>query len=334
CGEPLSVNADAIGYFRASYDADTLAANTARFGTLPAGDRLALLDDQWALASAGRAPLASYLALADAMGSDLVPRAWMQIADSLEAVEEAERGTPGHDAYVAYARSRVAPVFRQLGLEPKPGETPDLRRLRRRLFVDLGNWGDEAVLAEARRRFAAFIVDHKAVAPDDQSAMLAVVAHYADAATFEQMHALAKGAQDAAELPRFYGALAQVVDPVLASQVVDIALGSELPPQANTLPMQLVFRLAGRHPALSWKAFSGHSDKILASDPMFAGLITAQYVPQVYWSGVPLAEVEAFVRAHVPESMAPVVERGMESAHLQLKRKETLVREADAYLKK
>ena len=33
CEEPLSVNADAIGFYRASYEPATLAANTRGFGT-------------------------------------------------------------------------------------------------------------------------------------------------------------------------------------------------------------------------------------------------------------------------------------------------------------
>jgi hypothetical protein len=52
----------------------------------------------------------------------------------------------------------------------------------------------------------------------------------------------------------------------------------------------------------------------------------------MYWSGVPLTEVESFVRAHVPAEMSDVVDRGMESAHFQLTRKTLLVREADSYV--
>jgi aminopeptidase N len=189
-------------------------------------------------------------------------------------------------------------------------------------------------VAEARKRFSAFLADHKAAAPDDQSVMLSVVARHADATTFAQLLALAQGTRDAAELPRFYGALTSVADPALARRVADIALGDGLPPQQNSLPMQLVFGLAEQNPAISWQAFSEHSDKVLASSPMFAQMIIAQYGPQIYWSAVPLAEIEKFVRAHVPANMDDVVERGLQSAQSELKRKATLVREADAFLKK
>jgi len=336
CDEPLSLNADAIGYFRVAYDAGVLANNTRAFGALPAGDRLALLDDQWALASAGRAPLAQYLGFVQAQSaaSDLVPRAWLQVTDALGAIEQSERGTPGYDAWLGYARGVLKPVLDRLGWVPKGDETPDLRRLRRVLFTDLGQWGDEAVLAEARRRFAAFLADHKTLSPDEQSATLSIVARHADAATFEQLKSLAEGTQDTTEIRRFYGALTQVKDPQLAQRVIDLALGDKLPPQANSLPRNLVFGVSGQNPALAWKAFSGHTDQLLASSPMFASMIIAQYSPQIFWSGVPLDEIEKFARSKVPENIGPLVDRGMTTARVQLKRKETLVREADAFLKK
>jgi aminopeptidase N len=334
CDQPLSVNADAIGYFRASYDAATLANNTRAFGTLPAGDQVAMLDDQWALVAAGASPLPTYLALANAPGSELIPRAWEQIAGALETIEFAERATPGHDAFTAYARSLLAPAYARLGKNPKPGETPDLRRLRRMLFGDLGLWGDPAVLAEARLRFAAFEEDHKSIAPDDQGVMLAIVAHYADAATFERLHALAKGAHDAAELRRYYSALTQVADPALAERAAAIAISGELPPQAGTLSLGMVAELAREHQQLAWKTFTTNVDKLLAPMPSMAPLMIAQYAPQIFWQGVPLADIEAFARAHVPAQMSPVVERGLESARFELNRKERLVREADAFLKK
>jgi len=104
CDEALSVNAGAIGYYRVAYDQATLKQNTQDFGSLPEADRIALLDDQWALVGAGAQPLSSYLALASAMGDTPNQRAWEQISDALETIEAAERGSAGHAAFTAYAR--------------------------------------------------------------------------------------------------------------------------------------------------------------------------------------------------------------------------------------
>jgi aminopeptidase N len=71
----LSVNADAIGYYRTQYDVATLANNAREFAQLPMADRIALLDDQWALVQAGQTELPNYLNLASGMGEAVDARA-------------------------------------------------------------------------------------------------------------------------------------------------------------------------------------------------------------------------------------------------------------------
>ncbi len=332
CQDPLSADAGAIGYYRVQYDAATLAENTRSFGTIPDGDRIALLDDQWGLVESGAAPLPTYLALAAAMGGNLDTRAWEQITGALGTIEYDERGSPGHEAFSAYARSILEPVADRLGWDGKADETPDLQRLRRTVIGDLGAWGDQAVIAEARRRFASFLHDHNTISADDQDMVLSIVGRYADAATFEQLHALAKHANDEAELKRFYLALAQVRDPELAAQVVQIALGPELPPQAVLLRAMMIFTLRGEHPQLAWTTFSDNADKLLASFGNLKPLFLAQFVPDVFWDSLPLDQLEAWIKAHVPPEMSPSVAKGMEGARIRLFVKQSLVPAADAYL--
>ena len=254
CDEALSVNADAVGYYRVQYDADTLAANTGLSRVQSTGDRIALLDDQWALVGSGDAPLQTFLALASSMGADRDARAWQQIVRALAIIEYAERGSPGHQAFAAYARALIKPVADQLGWDAAPQETPDLGELRDTLLRDLSRWDDQATITEARRRFAAFVKDPQGVSADAQATLLAIVGQNADAATFAQLHKLAKGAKDDTFMQRCYVALARVRDPELARQVVEIALSDEIPPQANTLEPSLGSHLGARASA----AFLGH----------------------------------------------------------------------------
>ncbi len=121
CGEPLSVNAGAVGYFRVQYEESVLPDITRQFSALPSGDRIALLDDQWALVRSGVKPLASYFGLVAAVGDDLNERAWTQIADALGTIEYDERGTPGYAMFASYARSTLRPVYAQLGWQPQAG---------------------------------------------------------------------------------------------------------------------------------------------------------------------------------------------------------------------
>jgi aminopeptidase N len=332
CDEPLSVDAGALGFYRVRYDQATLAINTKNFPHLPDSDRIALLDDQWALVESGLGSLPAYLELAASMGSDLDSRAWTQIAAALGTIEFAERGTAGHEAFAAYARSVLKPVFEQLGWNAKPGETPDVQLLRRTVIRELGSWRDQGIIDEARKRFAAFLVDGKSISPDDQGPILTIVAQYADAATFESLHKIARSAKDETELRRYYAALIAVRDPQLAQQAAQIALSTEIPPQAEALRLQLILQLAGDHQELSWRTFRDNSDRLLQPFAMDAPLMIAQYMPDAYWSGVSTAELEAWVRAHVPAEMGPSVERGMETVKFHLAEKDRLIRAADANL--
>jgi aminopeptidase N len=332
CDEPLSVNADAIGFYRARYDAATDKANAVNFTGLHDGDKIALLDDQWALVESGAEDLRGYLALASTMGSDLDTRAWEQIVEALGTIEYAERGTAGHDAFAAYARSVIKPVSGRLGWDTQPGETPDAQELRRLLIGDLGAWGEQDVIDEARRRFSAFVSDRGAIRPDDQPVILSIVARNADAETFERLHAIAKQAKNETEQQRYYLALMDVRDPQLASQAAQIALSPELPPQAARWRLRLVVRLASQHHELSWSTFTSNAETLLSPNPKYAPLITAQYVPVYFWDSVPLDQLESWVRAHVPEQMSPNVARGMETARFKLSEKQALVPAADAYV--
>jgi aminopeptidase N len=141
CDEPLRANAGGVGYYRVAYDAATFETNRKRFPALPNADKIAFLDDQWALGRSGQAPVRTYLALASAMGSDLDTRAWKQILDALGTIERHERGTAGHAAFVAYARGIVKPAQAALGWDPRPGETPGRQLLRQAVLANLGAWG-------------------------------------------------------------------------------------------------------------------------------------------------------------------------------------------------
>jgi aminopeptidase N len=332
CDETLSVNADVIGYFRVAYDDATLAINTRGFGSMRSGDRIALLDDQWAQVEAGLQKLPSFLALAASMGSDQNQRAWEKITNALGTIEYDERGTAGHDAFVTYARSIIKPLATQLGWDAKTDETPGIQSLRRTVIADLGAWGDPETIAEARRRFAQFVANRNALSADDQDIVLTIVAKNASEAEFEQLHGIAKSAQNETELRRYYRALMNVRQPALASKAVEIALSPEIPKQADMLRLGLVMDLSEEHPALSWETFTKNVDRLVEPLQPEGPFIIAQRSPGVFWNAVPHDQLEAWVKGHVPVEMAPNIARGMETAHFKLSEKTMLVRAADAFV--
>jgi len=329
CDQPLSLNAGADGFFRTSYDAATRRINTQQFRSLPAGDRIALLDDHWALVENGTQPLADYLALASALGDEVNERAWNQIIEALATVERAERGTAGHAAYVAYASKLLKPVATRLGWQPAADETAGVQRLRRSVIARLGAWGDRDIVAEARKRFAGFVADRKSIAPDDQSMILTIVAQNADAAAFEQLHGIAKAAGNETEVRRFYPILMRVRDPQLAKQAAAIALSPEIPAQADVVRMGLVFALNDEHPQLSWQTFTGNVDQLTAPNPGNRPNVLAKNVPGVYWNGIALEQMSDWLKAHLDEGMLQTLENSMQTARFKLEQKNRLVQQAD-----
>jgi aminopeptidase N len=329
CDQPLSLNADADGFFRVDYDAGMLALNTRQFSALPDGDRIALLDDQWALVESGRQALDTYLALAGAMGDRPNERAWNQILGAIDTIERAERGTPGHDAFVGWARKLLKPVASRMGAVPAAGETAGVQRLRRNLVAHLGAWGDADVVAEARRRFAAFVADRNSLAPDDQATVLTIVAQNADAAAFDQLHAIARGAKNETEVRRFYPVLMRVRDPQLAAQAAQIALSPEIPPQADVLRLGLVLALSAEHPQLSWSTFTGQLGALTAANPGNRPNVLAKTAPEVFWNGVPLATLQSWLKEHGEPGMADTLADSMQTVRFRLDEKTRLVEAAD-----
>jgi aminopeptidase N len=329
CDQALSINANADGFFRTAYDAATLRTNAQQFRSLPPGDRIALLDDQWAQVESGTQPLDSYLALVGALGDEPNERAWSQILEALGTVERAERGTPGHKAFVAYAAGLLKPVATRLGWQPAADETAGAQRLRRSVLGRLGAWGDRDVVAEAQKRFAGFVADHKSIAPDDQGMILTIVAQNADAATFEQLHAIAKASANETEVRRYYPLLMRVRDPQLAAQAAAIALSPEIPAQADVLRLGMVYALNDENPKLSWKTFTENVDRLTAPNPGNRPNVLAKNTPGVYWNSVPLDQLSTWIKAHVEEGMTQTLENSMENARFKLGENGRLLQAAD-----
>ncbi|MBV1775548.1 M1 family metallopeptidase [Burkholderiaceae bacterium DAT-1] len=332
CADPLSINANVTGYYRVQYDDETLARNTAAFRHLSSGDQIALFDDQWALAATGRRPLSDYLALVGAMGDTPNLRAWQQIASSLDTIEQSQRGKVNHAAFMAHARQLLQPISDRLGWSAGKNEPLSLQKLRRRLLSLRGQWGDEAVVSEARSRFEHFLSDAKAFSTDERSVFVNIVASHADAETFTRLHELAKQARTDAERRHYYIAMAQVRDPALAARVGDIMLSDDIPVHLESLRLQLLTVLSAQHPMLGWTLFSAHSKRLLKSQEQYASLYLAQYCVPMFYQAMPLETLEQWVRDQIPATLHSNLARSMESARFKLKQQQTLVSGVDTML--
>ena len=102
--------------------------------------------------------------------------------------------------------------------------------MRRDLLVNLSQFDDAAVIAEARRRFTGLLAAPDSLRGAGRQVVLQIVARHADAATWDQLHALAQKATDATDRTRLYRDLGDSLDPVLADRALALALTKEPPP--------------------------------------------------------------------------------------------------------
>ncbi len=76
------------------------------------------------------------------------------------------------------------------------------------------------MIAEARRRFAAFQTDPATLSPELRSTVLGIVARHADAATWDALHAMAKKETSSMLRDQSYALLAYAKDPALAQRAL------------------------------------------------------------------------------------------------------------------
>src|SRR5512146_1410598 len=249
----MKLNFGDVGYYRTLYDTATEAALANSIETMGPADRVNLLADNWALVEAGRMTPGGYLRLVDGVRDDRNRAVWEQVIRTVGRLDDLERGLPGRPAFAAYARSRLRPAFDRLGWDRAAGQsegnTIENAILRSRLIAELGDLDDGAVIAEALRRFAAFVKDPKSLDVNLRGPVVFLAGRGADRAIYDELRALGRKATSTELRVRYYLALAAAVDPELVKETLAITLTNEVPVDlANGLILTVA---AGEHPELA-----------------------------------------------------------------------------------
>ena len=236
-GAPAFVygNADEGGFFRPLHDAAELAALARYLPLLPAVERMGLVDHQWALARAGRAPIERFLELVDALADETEPDVLLSLRAPLGFLED-RLGPRLGAAGLERLRDRIGKIFgpalAELGWDPTPEEPTDTR-VRRAVLVGL--LGDVAawppVLATASVRFDAYLERRDSLDPNLADPVVALAARWGDARRFAAMLATFEGAATPQERRRFLLALAEFREPAIVDRVLALCLSPRVPTQ-------------------------------------------------------------------------------------------------------
>lgn len=243
--QPYVVNAGQSGFFRVLYDRANFAGLTRRFASLEQADQLGLLLDYWAFGRSGDAPFTDYLELVNVIPADANPIIVIDTIGSMQALAAYAEGRPNEAAVKAYGIRVLHPYFERAGWSARAGETSNDSQMRASLIAALGDLGDEAIIAEARRR----VRSGEAIPAGIRNAVLGVYAANATAADYEALLGQARAASDFVEQRRLWLRLAAADDEALARRSLQMTLGDDIPRQIRT---QVIATVAGAHPRLAW----------------------------------------------------------------------------------
>ena len=263
-------NAGGTGFYRTSFDAPSSAMLAASVRRLTAEERLALLDNQWALARAQKASVGQVLELIGGMrGEDdrYVLALLSEITGWLAShvVTDATR-----DAFRSAVDALFRPQLERLGWDVRQDDSADEREKRAIVISALGLAAAAPdVRREARARVDAHLGGSETLHPDIARAAVGVAAADGDLALWQRyVQRMQVAAQsDAQEEARFRAALVDFEDPAIVDRTADAIFTDLIRDQDRAL---LYLRMLGlRHAReIAWRALQRNWDShVLGMDP-------------------------------------------------------------------
>jgi len=331
CG-PVIVNAGQAGYYRTLYTPKAFAGVSASFAKLPAIDQLGVISDAWALGLNGQQAVTDALDLTLAAPTDADPQVWGRVASILTSVNGMyDSALADRPAFRKLAIARLSPVFAQVGWTAKPGEAAPVGTLRSDLIGALSALGDPAVIAEAKRRYAADKTDPTAVPGPLRKRILATVARHADAAAWDVLHEQAKAEKTPLIRDQLYTQLASVEDDALAAKALELALTDE---PGETLSANMISRVAGLHPDMAFDFAVAHKDAVngkvdaASSTKFIPGLASGSADPAM------VDKVTAYAAANLPAGSRGEAEKSVASINTRIKARKAALPQITAWVAK
>jgi aminopeptidase N len=329
----LKLNVNGAGNYRVEYDGSSWNLLLGSLANLSVEDRVNLLSDAWALVQANRAALSLYLKLVEKLPSltELAERE--QIINVFDFINRLLVGHPEREKFQGYARSLLRPSFDALGWNPKAGEPANAGNLRASLIAALGDLNDPEIVNGCGERFQKYLANPKSLPPDLRRAIFAVVAHYADEATWNKLHELGLKTTSIEEKQNYYDALTGAIDPKLANKTLPIALTDELPTSRALFLVSKVARQS-EHPDIAWAFAAANMKALLAKADALAANSYAPSLFTFFSESARANELKAYAKANLPVSSAREVVKAVDEVEFRSEFKQRLMPQLIAWIDK
>jgi aminopeptidase N len=251
---------------------------------------------------------------------------------TMSALNRLSRDRTERSAIQNYARAKLRPVFDQLGWDGSGSGDDDTSLLRGSLIRTLGEFGDEEILAEAKRRFAGFLQDPKSLPNALRDSVTQLVGVTADRATYDTLLGLARKTTVTNERLRYFYAAASARNADLARATLALALTDEVP---GTIVTGLINSVAssGEQPDLAWDFVQKNFDALLVRQgPAFRDQFVADFMTNFSDEGH-AAELAAFAPVQATSGGRVTTARALETIEIAADLKARALPAVDAWIK-
>lgn len=225
----LLVNAGGHGFYRVHHRGALLqqVLDQDRDRLAPI-ERFNLVSDAWATTVAGLMPLGEYLTLTARFKNERDKNVWSVLLDSFSFLNRiiAPDDRPLLEGLV---RERVGQAVKDLGWDPKPGESDLVRQLRGDLLAARGRKGnDPATQQQAVERYRQYLKDSSTVDPNIVPALVSILASIGDETRYEEFSERYRKASTPQEERRYLFSLAMFRLPELLSRTLAKTINGEI----------------------------------------------------------------------------------------------------------
>jgi aminopeptidase N len=230
CTQWVLANAGGNGYYRSGYGPGAVhaLAQDVETGLTPL-ERLILLTDTWAAVRVGQLPIGDYLTLGEGLQSDRTDAVLGLLFKQLSFIGKYLVNDNDRESYQAWVRNLLSPVAKEVGWEPKAGESDSQKNLRANLLQVLGNTGrDPEALSEARKLTEQTLQNPSSVESSLAGAALGLAASEGDNTFYDRLMAAMKNAPTPEQHYLYFFTLSSFSDPHLLERTLNYAISPEV----------------------------------------------------------------------------------------------------------
>ena len=227
CPAWLNANDGGSGYYRVRYDGAAGRKLIDNIEKLELREKVDLLTSVSALVAAGQMPASEALALVPKFKDASEPEL---ILAALDIAQQVKRSVPPElkPDYARFMTAMFSAKARQLGFEPRQGESEDDRLLRSALIPVVAEFGDQELIAKAKELASRWLADRKSVNADVAGSALNIAAANGDEKYYERLVAELRKSTDRRDRARIVGALGSFRNAAIARQALNLLLDPSL----------------------------------------------------------------------------------------------------------